>query len=63
MIVNNFIGGISWAIGATIGLAIVIMLLGFVTKNVGLVPVVGDFIVEVNKYTSEVRQNDPRMLK
>lgn len=44
---NNFLGGMSWAVGATIGLALVIILLGFVSKNVKVVPIAGSFLSDL----------------
>ncbi|HVF69734.1 MAG TPA: DUF5665 domain-containing protein [Xanthomonadales bacterium] len=45
--VNNLVGGIFWALGATIGISIILGLLSFLTKNVNLVPVVGEFVSNV----------------
>ena len=47
LIINNFIGGISWALGATVGLAIVVAILGIVVKNINFVPIVGNFVANV----------------
>ena len=56
MIVNNFLGGIAWGLGVTIGLTIVLALLGVLVNAVGVVPVVGDFIVQIIDY---IEQADP----
>ncbi|HKC14784.1 MAG TPA: DUF5665 domain-containing protein [Patescibacteria group bacterium] len=53
IIVNNFIGGISWGLGATIGLAIILAILTLVLKTVNLVPLVGDFAAKVSVYTTQ----------
>ncbi len=47
LIINNFIGGVSWALGATVGLAIVVTILGIIIKNINLVPYVGNFVSNV----------------
>lgn len=47
IITNNFIGGISWALGATIGLSLIFWFLTILAKNVNLVPVVGTFVSQV----------------
>lgn len=47
IIMNNFIGGIAWAVGATVGLALFFYLLGLLAKNINLVPIVGSFASEV----------------
>ena len=47
---NNFLGGIAWALGATVGLSIVAILLGIILKNINLVPYVGNFISGVIEF-------------
>ncbi|HSX40070.1 MAG TPA: DUF5665 domain-containing protein [Candidatus Saccharimonadales bacterium] len=47
---DNFLGGIAWGLGATIGLAIVVGVLTFVLKQVNVVPVIGNFASQVNTY-------------
>lgn len=47
IIMNNFIGGVAWAIGATVGLAIFFYLLGVIAQNINLVPIVGSFASDV----------------
>jgi hypothetical protein len=44
---DNFLGGIAWALGATVGLAVIVALLGFILQNINLVPFVGGFIADV----------------
>ena len=58
--VNNFIGGIGWAFGATIGISLLLALWGFILHRINLVPVVGNFILEVIKF---VLQNNPNLIK
>lgn len=48
--INNFIGGIAWALGATIGLALIIGILTLIMKNVNVIPVVGSFIADTIKF-------------
>ena len=57
---NNFIGGIAWGLGATVGAAVLLAILGFILSKVNLVPVVGTFVAQV---TSFVLQNNPNLLK
>jgi Domain of unknown function (DUF5665) len=47
LVLNNFIGGISWAFGAIVGVAIVVSLLGLILKHVNLIPYVGNFVAQV----------------
>jgi hypothetical protein len=50
ILINNFIGGIAWALGATVGLALIVGVLTLVLKNVNLIPVVGSFIADTIKF-------------
>lgn len=47
ILVNNFLGGIAWGLGATVGLSILVAILTLVLKHVNLVPIVGRFLSEV----------------
>lgn len=47
IVINNFFGGIAWALGATIGLSFIFILLGIIAKEVNLVPLVGSFVSQV----------------
>lgn len=44
---NNFIGGVFWALGATIGLAIIFAILTIISNNINLIPVIGSFVSEI----------------
>lgn len=44
---NNLLGGISWGIGATVGLALFFSILSLIAKNVDLVPIVGSFVSDI----------------
>lgn len=48
--INNFVGGLAFALGSTIGLAIVIAILTFVLSKVNLIPYVGSYLAELNKF-------------
>lgn len=58
--VNNFIGGIAWALGATVGLAIIVTVLGLVLKNINLIPFVGNFVADVINFVISKR---PELLR
>jgi len=58
--INNFIGGISWAIGATVGISIIIALLSILARNINLIPFIGNFASQITNY---VLQNNPQLIK
>jgi hypothetical protein len=53
---NNFIGGLAWAIGATVGLAIIFTFLALIGKSVNLIPIVGSFASQVIDF---IMKNNP----
>ena len=55
IIINNFIGGIAWAVGATVGLAIIVAILGLILQNINLVPFVGNFIADIINFIIDKR--------
>jgi hypothetical protein len=57
IIFNNFIGGISWGIGATVGVAVFFAILTLIAKNVNLVPVVGSFVSDVINFILATNPN------
>lgn len=57
---DNLIGGIGWGIGGAIGLAIVLAVSAVFIGNIGFVPVIGDFILNINDY---VLQKNPQLIK
>jgi hypothetical protein len=62
IVLNNFIGGISWALGATVGLSLIIAILTLIIQNVNfnLIPVIGSFISNVINF---VLANNPNFKK
>jgi hypothetical protein len=48
--IDNFIGGIAWALGATVGLSIIIALLSIILKNTNVIPFVGNFVAGVIQF-------------
>lgn len=57
IIINNFLGGIAWGLGATIGLGILLAILGFVISKVDLVPIIGN---AVSQGFEQALKNNPR---
>ena len=50
IMVNNFIGGLFFALGSTIGLAIIVTILTFLLSKVNLIPVIGTYLAELNTF-------------
>ena len=57
IIINNFFGGIAWALGATVGISFIFILLGIIAKEINFVPVVGSFVSQVINYILATNQN------
>jgi len=57
---NNFLGGIAWALGVTVGLSAIIVIIGFILKNVNLIPFLGRFVSAILTF---VLQNNPHLIK
>lgn len=59
MLHYNFLGGIAWGLGATIGFAFVITVLTFLLNQIGGIPLVGEWIANIVAATNrslEARQ-------
>ena len=48
--VDNFLGGIAWALGATVGLSIIVAILGLILKNSNFIPFFGNFVAGVIQF-------------
>lgn len=48
--INNFIGGIAWALGSTIGLTVIVALISFILRKVDLIPLIGSYIAQLNSF-------------
>ncbi|HBB76721.1 MAG: hypothetical protein A2186_00190 [Candidatus Levybacteria bacterium RIFOXYA1_FULL_41_10] len=57
---NNLLGGLAWGLGATIGLSIIIAVLGIIGNHIGFIPFIGDF---VSNTLNSVLQNNPQLVK
>lgn len=54
MLWHNFLGGIAWALGTTVGFAIVFAIITFVFNILGGLPVIGGFIASIVEATNKV---------
>jgi len=50
--ITNFVGGIAWGLGASVGVSILVALSGFLLTKINLIPIIGDFINNLNFYLS-----------
>ena len=60
---KSIVGGIGWAVGATLGFALLISILGFILRNLGGLPLIGDWfarLIEVTNKALEARKALPR---
>lgn len=57
MMFNNFLGGISWGLGVTVGLSIIIAFLSFIGSKVNLIPVIGEFVASIVNYVATAGNN------
>ncbi len=48
--IDNFIGGIGWAFGATVGLAFIVAVIGLILKHVNLIPFLGNFVAGIIEF-------------
>jgi len=55
--VNNFVGGIAWALGVTVGLALIVTIITLILRNVNFIPFVGNFVADVIKFVIQKNQN------
>jgi len=54
LIVRSFVSGIFIALGATLGLAILITIIGAILQQMEVVPVIGSFFIRANEFLGSV---------
>ena len=57
ILLNNFIGGVAWGLGATVGLAMFFAVLTLVANNMNFVPVVGSFVSDIINFILATNPN------
>lgn len=57
--IDNFIGGITWALGVFVGGTIVVTIIALIFRKVDLIPIIGTFVVNITKYV----QGSPQLVK
>lgn len=55
---HNFLGGIAWGLGITLGATIILALGGFLLSKIDYVPFVGSFVLNIIEF---VQQNNPNL--
>lgn len=53
IVINNFIGGIAWAMGISVGASLVLAVFGFILGKINLIPIIGTFIIRVNEFIAQ----------
>ncbi|MEK7605934.1 MAG: DUF5665 domain-containing protein [Patescibacteria group bacterium] len=60
IITNNFLGGIFWAVGVTIGFSLLVALLTLFSKYINLVPIIGVFVSDILDFVLSYNQHFPK---
>jgi hypothetical protein len=50
---KNLIGGLGWMIGATLGFTLFLAIVTFVLRQLGGLPIIGDFFAQLIDYTNQ----------
>ena len=57
IIINNFIGGIAWAFGTTVGISIILTILGIIAQQINFIPIVGSFVSHIIDFILATNSN------
>ncbi len=57
---NNFVGGVFWALGVTIGFSLLLALLTLLSSYINLVPIVGKFTSDIIDFVLSNNSSIPR---
>ena len=60
IMVNNFIGGLTWSIGAFIGIALLSVVVGLIISKINLVPIIGEWLSQILKEATRGLQSSGR---
>lgn len=61
IMVNNFLAGMFWAFGVTIGFSLLLAVLTLLSGYINLVPIVGKFTSDVIDFILSNNRNIPRL--
>jgi hypothetical protein len=59
ILLNNFLGGVSWGIGSALGAALLVLILGYVISKINIIPVVGSFVADVQQVAQQKQPPRP----
>ena len=51
IMLDNFLGGIAWGLGTVVGISLIAVILGFLISKIDLIPIIGDWLANVLRYT------------
>ena len=57
---KNFLGGLGWAAGTTIGFALFVALLSYIINALGGIPIIGDVIARIIESTTQALRQTGR---
>lgn len=63
ILVNNFLGGIAWGVGATAGASIAIALFTLFLHQLNLIPFLGNFITDITSIVLTNLQQNPKLIQ
>lgn len=55
-LLHNFLGGLAWAVGITVGISILAYLLTIIATALGAIPLIGDWLAQIIKATLDALQ-------
>lgn len=55
---HNFLAGIAWGLGITVGATILLAIGGFILSKINLIPIIGTFVAQIVEF---VQQNNPNL--
>ncbi|MDO8486957.1 MAG: DUF5665 domain-containing protein [Candidatus Curtissbacteria bacterium] len=53
IMINNFIGGLTWSFGAFLGLILVGLVAGIIISKINLVPVIGNWLSQILNHAAQ----------
>lgn len=57
IIFDNLLGGVGWAIGASLGFSLLLTLVSFILTQVNVIPVIGNFAAQLETYVEQAQNN------